>query len=685
MSTGMLCKTLAFIDLYSQGVELTINGERRSTTILGGVLTIVTVTILLTLFVINGENIYLHINPLISTDTRYSVNSHLIYINRTTFPLSFFMTSNDNEAIIIPEYFKYKVAYFHGKTDEDLIEDELPYEICNSSIHFPLVEEQFDAGGYVNAYCLVNDSLQITGSWSEDYLSYLSIKLFYCDGNDYLKGKVECADITEVQDYIRSGELYFNLVYMDNSLSPNDYKQPINRKTNLQYTSVAVGFTKLMEYYLMPRVLSTDDGLIWAVNKSENVVSIESYSSDFQTFNTDNSENYIAEFTINSSKVSEETKREYTKIQALLADIGGIGNFLMIFFRIVCYKFSIEKRDEAILNKIFDFELTRHKSANPYLQCQRYSGSSANRKKSLLHLQNMFEKSGFIKKRRPFQKTTSMMINQFKQSNVNSTGENMIEDDKASIKMNNKLSIISIAEKNNMVHSFNNPAQVNKLTNSSYTSSIVSSSLMEPEDLPCFTEPDRVVNKEDFLYNLEVENKEKMEKMKQKKIMKQQQKTLNELLKYLDEKSLKNQLHFAFYEVILLFFGKICLCCRCKKFKDKLLLYKRSSYAIREYIDLTFIILKLDEFEKFKFIMLSNDQLAMFNFIGKDIISINQKNQNTSEIHRMKNYNKNKHVLMSHLIMSYQQRKAEESQKKLNDVEEKLFSMLKPEILEICK
>ena len=125
--------------------------------------------------------------------------------------------------------------------------------------------------------------------------------------------------------------------------------------------------------------------------------------------------------------------------------------------------------------------------------------------------------------------------------------------------------------------------------------------------------------------------------------------------------------------------------CRCKKFKDKLLLYKRSSYAIREYIDLTFIILKLDEFEKFKFIMLSNDQLAMFNFIGKDIISINQKNQNTSEIHRMKNYNKNKHVLMSHLIMSYQQRKAEESQKKLNDVEEKLFSMLRPEIREICK
>ena len=65
--------------------------------------------------------------------------------------------------------------------------------------------------------------------------------------------------------------------------------------------------------------------------------------------------------------------------------------------------------------------------------------------------------------------------------------------------------------------------------------------------------------------------------------------------------------------------------------------------------------------------------------------SINQKHQNTSEIHKMKNYNKNKHVLMSRLIMSYQQRKEIEAQKVLSDMEIKLFSMLRPEIREIYK
>ena len=123
------------------------------------------------------------------------------------------------------------------------------------------------------------------------------------------------------------------------------------------------------------------------------------------------------------------------------------------------------------------------------------------------------------------------------------------------------------------------------LSNNSICSSIISSSVTEPEDFPCFTEPDRIINKETLMHQLEKENKQKESKLQKRKIIKAQHKTLNELIKYLDEKSKKNQLHFTFCEVILLFCGKICLCFRCRKFKDKLLLYKRSSYAIKDYID----------------------------------------------------------------------------------------------------
>ena len=52
MTLNSIFKTLSMIDLYSQGVELTINGERRSNTILGGILTIITVAVLVSLLVV---------------------------------------------------------------------------------------------------------------------------------------------------------------------------------------------------------------------------------------------------------------------------------------------------------------------------------------------------------------------------------------------------------------------------------------------------------------------------------------------------------------------------------------------------------------------------------------------------------------------------------------------------------
>ena len=116
MTLNSIFKTLSMIDLYSQGVELTINGERRSNTILGGILTIITVAVLVSLFVINWKDLYYHINPIISTDRKYSIESHNIYLNRSTFPISFLLTGNDNEAIIKPKYFKFKITYYSGDT-----------------------------------------------------------------------------------------------------------------------------------------------------------------------------------------------------------------------------------------------------------------------------------------------------------------------------------------------------------------------------------------------------------------------------------------------------------------------------------------------------------------------------------------------------------------------------------------
>ncbi len=44
-----------------------------------------------------------------------------------------------------------------------------------------------------------------------------------------------------------------------------------------------------------------------------------------------------------------------------MASVGGLANLLRILFVLICYIFSIVKRDEIILNGIFEYDLGKHR------------------------------------------------------------------------------------------------------------------------------------------------------------------------------------------------------------------------------------------------------------------------------------------------------------------------------------
>ncbi len=84
-------------------------------------------------------------------------------------------------------------------------------------------------------------------------------------------------------------------------------------------------------------------------------------------------DSFIGEIGIYTGKKYGETKRIYSKIHSILASVGGVANFLLIFFRLFCYPFSIIKRDEAILNEIFEFDFDRNKQTGGLINDKRRS------------------------------------------------------------------------------------------------------------------------------------------------------------------------------------------------------------------------------------------------------------------------------------------------------------------------
>ena len=101
-------------------------------------------------------------------------------------------------------------------------------------------------------------------------------------------------------------------------------------------------------------------------------------------------------------------------------------------------------------------------------------------------------------------------------------------------------------------------------------------------------------------------------------------------------------------------------------------LYKKINSSISQFFDITYIILKLEEFEKFKVVMLKSEQLALFNFISRELISLDEDKLNNREINKLLLMDKNKENL-ARMILEFR----DKIEMNMNDdVDKKLFELL---------
>jgi hypothetical protein len=135
------------------------------------------------------------------------------------------------------------------------------------------------------------------------------------------------------------------------------------------------------------------------------------------------------------------------------------------------------------------------------------------------------------------------------------------------------------------------------------------------------------------------------------------------------------KLKFSFFEVLLKPFNKLF---GCKKNKLKFKLYKKSQNILLDCLDISNIVFKLEEFEKLKMILLNKEQLAMFQFISKDICTIDERATLYSDISKLKQFVRNKEEMFK-MISSYKIQ-LEGRYENITNLDSKLFNMLDEDI-----
>jgi hypothetical protein len=338
------------IDQFGQGIELRIDKLTKAKTLLGGLLTIIMLVLLFLIFFFSAQDILYHTNPRISLEQKVNGGLPTMSLNQETFPISFSLMMNGNFALYKPEYFSYYISLRYGNTTAiELSEDFYNITVCKKEF-FPVVsQEAYDNLNMNQNFCVKDQNFTLSGGWNSNYISYLSLRIAICTGEDY------CAPYNEIEDYIKTNTFFWNIFYMNTNVNPQNFTEPVSYNIFNYYKLLKLGSFKLTEIYIRPHSLRSDEGFIF---ESSNY--FETLNFDFDNYEDsaiDNT-NTLVEFEFLVSPNVYIYHRNYMKIQEVLASVGGLANLLRISFVIICYVFSIVKRNELILNKIFEFDIS---------------------------------------------------------------------------------------------------------------------------------------------------------------------------------------------------------------------------------------------------------------------------------------------------------------------------------------
>lgn len=531
---GNLVQYIKEIDIFGTPVNLTINYSRRSRTIFGGCLSVLSFVGIIVYACYSVEDFYKKINPTVTKTTSSSTKSSMM-INKANFPLAFVLLGYENETFDELD-FKIKGYYFEYR-NWDWITTKLILRNCEKE-DFPLINDSYFYENYMNgAKCIDNLNFEISESmrgWEND--AYILINVLNCKKVN----ETNCDKINKFFD----DDGGISVVMSGTEINLNKVKNPFEYYYDYLEVKPNKGLYKELTLKIKKQKLITDDGWIVKKENEENAYVLDKFYIDFalqKENGFDNSDddfydknNIVLSITIEPSHTEESIKRIYQKLHNAVADVGGILSILLNIMPMLNFLFSRIKIDEVILNSLFDFDFS-----NKPIQRIELSREHKNISKS-------------------------------KQTKMNSSNTSISRELKST----------RIIEKNN-------------------------------------------------IYNNELDNK------------------IAKIIKIRKGKYRK-KLEFTFIEILF------DCCLKSKQSRIKRKLYKKSQQTVRNYLEISYIINKLDDLSKIQYAIFSKEQTALFRFISKNLCSIDENKMKNNPINKYRDrFNNDKE--MASIYLSYKE------------------------------
>lgn len=470
------------LDFLGGNINFYHQDQRLLQTNFGGYITLLMSFVLGLLIFGFGQDFFKRTNPYMVKSTETPQTYPKYVLNNKNFSLAFRLEDEDGNSFMdfTKLYFEFTYNYLikDDKGDWILSDDRLlELETCSEDMFFD-GSNFAETTNLESLICPKFNNTKAGGYWDSDEVGYFYLRVNICPAGSIING-YECSSQEET-DALLQKRLYIDFYYQKVIINPNDYNNGIKTLISTFYYTIDKYLMKNTYIYFKDNQLSTDYGWLVESLDIESVLGVDYTTTDFLTaelLKGSSSSNILTNCMFYFSRETDIYRREYTKAQTLVAQVGGILKMFMMIFSFIVSHYNLYYTQLSI-GKF----LLRNSEYKSILGGNHDSNSKGNMALSNFSNYNNIENnlSSLTNKN---QNEINNFSNNICNNNIsynykNSSSKNSNNSIKRSSIIDSYVHIKSSNNNNNISNAYNNSNYFNSKSNSIINSNIYNSTLV---------------------------------------------------------------------------------------------------------------------------------------------------------------------------------------------------------------
>ena len=381
-----------YVDYFGTTVHFFTDKQPKLYTFTGGILTLLTIFFSVIIFLLQSVDDFRRTNPITSTSYIYKEPPKIKFGEKHLWIPWRIVDYNRQQYINHTEKLYPIITYYYGEKVNNSLNFKMKYikyKLCNETKMINSTDKFIMPIPLNEIYCIDMDDLEVGGSWTANFISYIDFSLYVCkDGIDYNENNKNCTSYEEIKNLTEiNNSLEMEFFFPEVGFQPTNLSNPIIVFYEEYFYHLSKFSSKIDRLYLQETILDDDFGWIIAKNKKYSLWGMSKIDSEAHFIGSSKdimsegstSRLYSINFYLESTIIYN--KRYFKKIQEILSESIPIIYLIYTIFKNIARTLKkaekTKKMIELLFEKIYESSKRENKSLSPIKKNEKNSFSNS--------------------------------------------------------------------------------------------------------------------------------------------------------------------------------------------------------------------------------------------------------------------------------------------------------------------